>query len=110
MLPWQQVNETVAMAMVNGDSFLAYLWAVSNMMVFPTIEALNGHSPQPVCGGNMTVRMFKVVALFSNVLTVSPHSASLCLPRTAPYTPENSYTSQGHVSPPYTPQKAILHM
>ena len=51
MLPWQRVNETVAMAMVNGDNFPAYLWAVSNMMVFPTIEALDGHSPQPVCVG-----------------------------------------------------------
>lgn len=95
------VNNDVAMAMGKWDRFPAYLWAVSNVMVFPTIEAFDGHSPQPE-EHKRERATFKIVTLFSekrdrglNVLTASPHSGSVCQPRTVPYTPENSYVGQG---------------
>lgn len=76
-------------------------------MVFPTIEAFDGHSPQP--------EEHNIVTLFSekrdrglNVLTASPHSGSVCQPRMVPYTPENSYVGQGQHQRVHHPCNAIL--
>ena len=100
LLPWQWVIETVFLP-TSGQSLI---WWSSPQLKHLMVILLSLCGKRGYIQSCSTLLQEAIKGL--NVLTASPQSGSVCLPRMAPYTPENSYMSQGHASL-YTPQKAI---